>query len=329
MRSSSAWWLCACLGASLVATPAVAASTKPISEKVGGRVSRGVIHEGLSALDEQENRDRLVRIVGSPQMRAVLHDLTASIVLGVFEGVRQARSTSDKTIGQAASASIDRDVVSTIGRITYRVVDSAMSAALTSKHAEQIEVLGKGTTHAVVRGLALGLEQDLGPSLATAIDKDIGPAVAIMISRDIMPAVGRGLDTPEMQSAITNLTRSVATGLVEGAGIAMDDKTEQNEAEGKESSLQLFGDKVAFGYAIALFFAFAFATILIVLTVALVRGSQRQRRQAEQAAEREAVLAKLVEAIESDHPDLKTDMRRLLQGHVAGHDANGPMMPPR
>jgi len=300
----------------LSASPALADDAKPVSEKIGERVSRGAINESLEALDKPENRERLGRIMNSPQMRDAMHDLTASIVLGVFDGVREARKTGTTNaaeIGESIREQLDQHVTPAVGRLTYRVVGAAVSASLTDKHIAQIEKLGEGATHAVIRGVAKGLEQDLGPALAVTIDKDLGPAVAVMLSRDIMPAVGRGLDTPEMQSAVQNLTRSIATGMVGGAGDAIDTKNEQNVAEGKESGLQLFGDKVAFGYAIALFLAFALATMLVVLTVVLVRSSRRQRKQSEQAKRREQALLHLIDGIEADHPELKTDMRRLLQ----------------
>jgi heme exporter protein D len=287
-----------------------------VSEKVGGRVSRGAINESLEALDTPENRQRLGRIINSPQMRDAIHDLAASIVLGVFDGVREARktgTTSDDEIGQSIRKQLDKHVTPAVGRLTYRVVGAAVSASLTDKHIAQIEKLAEGATHGVIRGVAKGLEQDLGPALAATIDKDLGPALAVMISRDIMPAVGRGLDTPEMQSAVENLTRSIATGMVGGAGDAIDTNTEQNEAEGKESGLQLFGDRVAAGYAIAVFLAFALATMLVVLTVVLVRSSRRQRKQSEQAKRREEALLHLIDGIESDHPELRIDVRRLVQ----------------
>ena len=77
--------LACCLGAFLGGTVAIGAAqaNAPLSEKIGKRVSRGVVEESLEALDKQENRERLGRILNSPQMRDAMHDLTASIVLGV------------------------------------------------------------------------------------------------------------------------------------------------------------------------------------------------------------------------------------------------------
>ena len=68
-----------------------------------------------------------------------------------------------------------------------------------------------------------------------------------MIERDIMPAVGRGLDSPEMQSGVANLTHAIATELVSGTDDAMEAARQEDEAQGKESGLRVFGDRIALG----------------------------------------------------------------------------------
>jgi hypothetical protein len=305
----------AVLGATLWAGTASGSASKPPSEKIGERLSRGVIQESLETLDEPENRARLGRIMSSPQMRDALQDLSASIMRGVFDAVREARKTGaigKAEIGKSIGAALDEHVTAAAGRLTYRVVESAMSATLADEHLPQIEKLGETATRAAIRGLARGVEEDLGPALAATIEKDIGPAVAVVLARDILPAVGRGLESPPMQTAIAHLARSIATELVGGAGAAIDVKSDQNAAEGRESGLQLFGSKVAFGYTVATFVAFALGTMLVVLTVVLVRSSRRQRRQGAQAKQRDAALLHLIDSLESDHPQLKTDMRRIL-----------------
>jgi hypothetical protein len=305
------------LGVTLFARPVLAnesdaAPRKRASEKIVERVARGAITESLETLDQEENRERIGRILGSPQLQQAMRELVASIVTGVFEGVR-AGKPGTQGFGRSMRREIDRNITPAVARMTYQVVDSAVSASTADKHIAQIEKLGEGATRAVVRGAAVGLERDLGPAIARTMDKDIGPALAVMISRDILPAIGRGLDTPEMQSAVANLTRSVATELVGGAGDAMQAKTDQNLEEGKQSRLQLFGDQVARGYDVAMYVSFAFGTLLLVLTIVLVRMSRRQRRQAEASKRRETALMHLIETIESDHPEIKSDLLRVLQ----------------
>jgi hypothetical protein len=266
-----------------------------------------VIDETLETLDTAENHARMARILSSTPMQDAVHDLTTALVLGVFDGVR---SGSAGMTGDAESLrdGVERRVTATAGRLSHRVVGSALDAALTDARIDRIEILGESATHAAGRGIARGLEQELGPALAATLERDIGPALAIVIERDLLPAIGRGLDKPEMQLAVADLTRSVATEFVGGAGEAIDEET-----AGEQSGLEMFGAQVARGYAIALFVAFALGTMAIVLTVVLVRNSRRMRRQSETAAEREAALMRIIDNLETENPGLKSDLRRLLE----------------
>ncbi|MBL8944916.1 MAG: hypothetical protein JNK45_17265 [Myxococcales bacterium] len=74
----------------LVAAPGQADEPKRLTERIGERVSRGVVEESLEVLDDPSNRARLGRIVNSPQMRTAMHDLTVSIVLGAVDGLARA-----------------------------------------------------------------------------------------------------------------------------------------------------------------------------------------------------------------------------------------------
>jgi hypothetical protein len=277
---------------------------KRLSERVGERVARGTIDETLETLDTPENHARLGRILSSPQMQEAVHDLASALVLGVFDGAR----TGSAGMGR------ELDVTPAVAGLSYRVVDSALDAALSDEHIARIETLGEGSTHAAVRGLARGVEQDLGPALAASLERDLGPALAIVIERDVLPALARGLDTPQMQKVVANLTRSIAAEFVGGAGEAI----EAEVAQGEESGLTVFGTQVARGYAIALFVAFALGTMAIVLTVVLIRSTRHLRRQTTAAAEREAALLNIIDNLETENPELKADLRKVLEHQLGG-----------
>jgi hypothetical protein len=281
---------------------------KPV-EKLGERVSRGVIQEGLDTLDTPENRARLARILNSPEMREAVRGLTASLVLGVYDGLRIGSATAgDRKAGKTIREGLDRQVTPALGRLSGRVIDSTLDAALTDEHIARIQLLGESTTLSATHGFATGIQQDLGPALAATLEQDVGPALAIVLERDIIPALGRGLDTPEMQHVLGNLTHSIASEAISGAGEGIDEET-----RGKESGLELFGRSIAVGYAVAVFVAFALGTTGIVLTVVLVRSTRRMRKQSKSAAEREAALLRLIDNLETENPELKLDARRLLE----------------
>jgi hypothetical protein len=273
---------------------------KSIAEKSGERVSRGIIEESLETLDTPENRARLGRILNSPEMRDALRDLTASMVLGVYDGVQGARTNAknDRELSKSMREAINRRIAPAVGRVAWRMTDSALDAALSDEHITRLEVLGEDATHAAIRGLSTGIEEDLGPALA------------LVVERDLMPALARSLDTPQMQQTIANLSRTLAAEFVGGAGEAIGEETDQG-------GLQVFGTTIAVGYAIAVFLAFGLGTMSIVLTVVLVRNTRRLRRQSKAAAEREAALMHIIDSLETDQPQLKADVRRLLEDEIA------------
>jgi hypothetical protein len=323
LRKPSIWLVltlafAGCSRTALAAPPADASApddgSKRPSEKIGERMSRGAIDQTLETLDTPENHIRMGRILNSPEMRDAVHDLTASMVLGMFEGVRigSAGPITDAALGESMRAGIEQQLTPALGRMSRRLIGSAVDSALTDARIARLEVLGESSTHAAIRGLAAGIEEDLGPALAAALEDDIGPSLALVIERDLLPAIGRGLDTPQMQAVVANHARSLATQFVGGAGEAIDTQT----STGEESGLQLFGASVARGYAIALFLAFALGTMAIVLTVVLVRYSRRLRQQSKTAAEREAALLNLVDNLEAENPQLKADLRGLITGQL-------------
>jgi hypothetical protein len=116
-----------------------------------------------------------------------------------------------------------------------------------------------------------------------------------------------------MQRAVSALAHSIASEFVTGAGEAIDTGDENR-------GLKLFGNKVALGYAIALFVAFALGTAAIVLTVILVRNTRRLRNQSKEATEREAALMHIIDSLKTKNPELEADVERLLEEQLKDKD---------
>ncbi len=287
-----------------------------VAEKVGERASRGLINETLETLDEAANRARLGRIVNSPEMRLAMHDLASALVTGIVDGLQSASGYNSARMSRSIATGLDRRLTPALGRLTQHVTDSALTAAMTEEQIVRMEGVAERVGGAAMRGIARGLDEELGPAVARTLERDLGPALAIVIERDLLPAIGRSLSTDDLLATVADTSRAAATGIVEGAGAAIDVKSAAYEEEGTPSSLQLFGDRVALGYGIVLFVAFAFGTMVVVLTVLLVRYSRRLREQSSVAKQREATLLALIENLEAEHSTLKPDMRDLVQSQL-------------
>lgn len=289
-------------------------SARPLSEKVTERVVTTAVDESLASLERPENQRRLGAIIGSPELREGLQKLSASIVEGVVDGmVASSKRNGLGVDGKQTRSFIEKQIAPATATVVHRVVDAALDAALSEENARKAAHFGEVATRGVIRGLATGLEEDLGPALSRTMGRDLGPAVGNMLGVHVLPAVGRGLGSAPMQSAIGRTTGSIAANIVHGADDAIAEVQAEDGEPNTKGTLSVFGDNIAIGYAVAVFFAFAFAALLIVMTVFLVRNNRRQRELERQGRTREQVMLDLLDQLGRDHPTMKTDLESLIR----------------
>ncbi len=275
------------------------ASAKPLSQKVGERVTHGVVDESLSSLDTAENRQHIGNLIGSPEMTRAAHALSASIAAGVIDGVSESalRDVDASQVGPSIERNLDEHITPALRRMTSKVVGAAVAASLSEANRGHVGDLTEEAAQRAVKGLATGIEEDLGPALAVTLERDLGPAIAVLLERDILPAVGRGLAGEEMQGAIRAVSASVAGGAVIASEEALDEIQEENAALGEDSSLEIFGTSVAVGFAVSVVIAVVFAAGFVFVLIALVR-TRRRMRDFETSSRR---TEKLVELLASRH----------------------------
>ena len=237
---------------------------RPLSGKVAGRAAEGAIDQALDTLDRPDNREKVQRLVASPEMQAAAQEVTAHVVAGVFDGVDLARAKGQlpqmpSNIGRSIGRSLDRDISPAAGRLVRTAVDSALESALSDGNTARVEALVQRVGKSAASGLAVSLRDELGPALAVTLE------------RDIMPAIGRGIQSPEMQAAILKSMMSLGIGAARGtqAGLA--------EADVNADNVPSVGGTFAVGLMIASLVAAAFGVLFIVMTVLLVRSNRRQR----------------------------------------------------
>jgi hypothetical protein len=263
---------------------------RTLGEKVAGRATEGAIEKSLETLDTPENRERLPRIVASPQMQEAAHDITANIVAGVFDGVDMARSKgqlpkmpSAGNIGRSIGRTIDHDITPATGRLVHNTIDSALAAATSDQNTGRIEALVQRMGVSVSKGIA------------NALRDEVGPALAVTIERDILPAVGRGLQSPDVQDAIVASMLSLGVGTARGtqAGLA--------EADVKTGGRTTVGGTIAVGVMAASIVAVTFAVLFVVMTILMIRSSRRQREMMDQSRRREERLLAVLEGRAETH----------------------------
>lgn len=274
---------------------------RTLTEKMAGRATEGAVEQAIDTLDSPETRERVSRIIASPEMQAAARDITAAVVAGVFQGVDLARARGQvpgvpDDLGKTIGRSINRDISPAVGRLVHTTVDSAFEAALSEENTGRAEAL----VHRIGAGVTTGL--------ANAVRDELGPALAVTIERDILPALGRGLQHADMQAAIVKSIASLGIGAAKGtqAGLA-----EANVQGGPGSRV---GGTLAVGMVAVIAAAVAFGVLFIVMTVLLVRANRRQRELMEQSRRREERFLAVLEGRADTHGEPITSSGPILTG---------------
>jgi hypothetical protein len=298
-------WSCLVVAATAVACTLLAtpASARPLSEKVTERVVDSAIDSGLETLTQPDNLRRLGQVLSSPAVTGGVHDIAFSLVDGILDGV-EGRVAFDldfdwKRFDDAAR----KHVGPAVGTVTRNAVDAALGSALSEANGVRVEAFAAHATHGLMRGLASGLRDELGPALAHVIEHDLAPAGAAALEHHLLPAVSRGIAEPGMQASIAMTMSSVARSLVRGGDAGIETAKAEANAAGEDGAMEIFGNQLSFGLSIAMLVTGGFATLLVLLVVLLVRTSRGQRRFAEEGRRREDDLRVLVERLLTQRAD--------------------------
>lgn len=309
----------AVLFGTLVVPAAATAATRPLSTKVTERVVDSAVDTALEALAAPENQRRLGTILSSAAVTGGVHDIALAIVDGVLDGVEGRVKFDVDTAGlwKGFDHAMKSHVSPAVGRATKTAVDAAMSSALSEENGVRIESLAAHATLGVMRGLAQGIREELGPALAHTIEHDLAPAGAAAMENEIMPAFARAINEPDMQAAIAKTMSSIARNLVRGGDAGMETAKAEAQAEGKVGTLDVFGDRLSMGITVVVVVTLAFAVVLILLVVMLVRSNRGQQRLVSQGKRREVELLAVVDALEGDSAGIDAaKLRELLQQHI-------------
>ena len=287
----------------IVAACLIAGQTGPVlAGPVAEKVTKSAVESSLETLAQQENQRRLGTILGSPDVQKGARSLTSAITAGVIDGVLGTNLTRKLTdgsneLGPKLGRSMREHIAPGVAAITGQAVDAALTSALARKHVNETEHMVGSVTHAAMRGVGEGLAQDVGPALAHTIQNDLGPAIGHVIAHDIAPAVAQAMHTPEMREAVSALTYDIAHQLVLGSAEGVETSRADQAQQGEEGLLDRLGGQVALGYAIAVFVAFAFGSLLVVLGVMIVRTQRHTRKLEEEGRRREQAMMAMIREI--------------------------------
>ena len=262
------------------------AHSKPLSTKITENVVPAAVESSLDQMAKPETQRDLATVMSSPAIANAVHDISGAAVRGILDALtdpqyKGAFEGSGKKMGDA----LRQDIAPGVAAVASRTLDASLTTALSDEHQQRMQAAVHGIVAAAIAGAAQGIEQDLGPAMARTMEKDLAPAMA------------RSVMLQESQQAIAMTTQQLAQHLIRGSSGEID-RVSDNREEGN-GLLGMFGGKVALGYAIAVFVAFAFGTLMVVLAVMLARSSQHRRKLEMEAQKREEAFLSLMATMSS------------------------------
>lgn len=281
-------------------------------------IARGGVEGGLEgtlqALDDENNRARLRRLLRDPEIQAAVHDLTQSITGGAMDGltdeermqrIGEASDRYIRTISGALGRAVGEDVSPALTRSVKDLVGAVMAGAVGPENRRLTREFVDGVTRtalsAFMQSTAQGLREELGPALGDVVAEDLGPAVQRVVEDNLGPALRTVLERdlgPTMLAvaggedggAVGAFGRALSKQLVLGVNDGMSELG-ISISPNKKASLGLFG-----------WLAIGLGVVLLLVTILLVRELFGRRAQARERARSEELLLSILAAVQNPDP---------------------------
>jgi hypothetical protein len=249
------WFLAAiCL---LVFEVGCGATVRSAAKDVTKAAVPTAIDQGLKALEDRPTRDRIVQVVGTPEIQKTIQELAASVARGASEGLtdEQAVAKTMQIAGAIAAA------VTRIG------IDEAVGEASAPENQERIDQLATSATVAATRAAIR--------AIAAEVPSTLGPPIATMMREDVAPGLRALVTGPEMRDAMSQVAFELSRQAVLGSNQALAELEERKQKKGLlERLTKMFA---ASGWLVWALVGVLVSSIL-ALVAALVRSREREKR---------------------------------------------------
>jgi hypothetical protein len=240
----------------------------PTLESAGKAITNGVvpsaIESGLTTLEEERTRQRVLALMSSPEMQKTIETLAKDVTRGVTEGIGIQSDDLAKRSSELAA-----NIAATATRVA---MDAAMSEIASPANEKRLaEVLSVATAAAT---------QSAIQAMASELPRSLGPAIAEMVRRDIAPSV-RGLASDaETRSAVGSIAFEASRQAVLGSNEALAELEQKHHKQGLLAHLSgVFSEG---GAVLAVLVAVGFAAFVALLVAFLsTRSKLKHARLAE------------------------------------------------
>jgi hypothetical protein len=215
------------------------------------------VDQSLKAVQDPGVRERIVQVLGTPEIQKAIQELAASVARGASEGLTDEQAVAKTT--QIASA--------LVAAATRVGMDAALAEATSPENEQRIEQLATSAADAATRAAIR--------AMAAELPTTFGPAVATMMREDVAPGLRGLVSGPEMRDAMSRVAFELSRQAVLGSNQALAELEERKQKKGlleRLTKMVATGGWVVWGLIGVLF------SSILALVVALIRSREREKR---------------------------------------------------
>lgn len=183
----------------------------------------GAIQGGIDVMESAATRNRIARILASPEVYAIEREaiagLTDSALATLTEQERAERIGALTTkMASAILRGAAREAGPAAAEVSRGVMEGALSAAFRPGRGRAVEGAAGALITTSVRSAAEGLrEAEIGAMIASALTEELGPALERTLRDDLGPGLAEVLKNEELNRALGATARAIGREMVIGA----------------------------------------------------------------------------------------------------------------
>jgi hypothetical protein len=271
MRSSIPRWTSAAASALVLAGAAsgCAPSVRSASEQAAHAAVPALTQSTIETFEDPETRAAVAGIIATPEVRAVMKEISADLARGVVDGLteEQASARLSELIERLLRAVVEA-IAPEASTIARRAVDAAFDDALSGRRQADLGRIAGAMAVATMQSASNELPGTLGPALRRTMTEQLGPAFV------------DSLRSEEMKSALSEVSYVAAHSAAIGTNDGLAELAERRKREGGGTPL---GDlQLLFAKRTWLLMALIIAAVLAIPLLFFVYERRLARRDREE-----------------------------------------------
>ncbi|AKV00710.1 hypothetical protein AKJ09_07373 [Labilithrix luteola] len=247
-----------------------------------------VIDESIKALEDQPTRERLERIMATPELQQTIRELAAATVPGFIDGLDSAES---KARIHEFSKALVAALVEELRPAMREAVQEALSKDVQAQLDRMVADMAAQATHSVMKTAATDVPTTLSPAMRAALAENLG--------------------APEVRSAAASTAHDIAKSALAGSREAILE-VQQAQEQGPVQRMARFLTRAGILLAV---FALLFIALVAFGMLSLRSRAIRAEQASEASAQRVRKLALLMLSSEGQawSPDEKAMFQQELE----------------